>query len=84
MRLRAFVPPALLWAGYGIAWAAGAGRAADVLVGGQTDPVAGACGLAFLCLRLVAITVAPVLAGGALLGYAFARRPRSKVAADDP
>lgn len=78
MRLRAFVPPALLWGAYGIAWVAGAERAADVLVGGQTDPFAAACGAAFLCLRLLAITVAPALAGGAILGSAFGRALRAK------
>lgn len=74
MRYRAFVPPALLWAAYGLAWAAGADRAADVLVGGQTDAFSGACGVAFLCLRLLALTLAPVLAFGALLGGALRRR----------
>ncbi len=68
MRYRAFLPPAVVWVAYGVACALGFGGAADVLVGGQTDPRMAACGLVFLCLRLLAISMAPALALGALVG----------------
>ena len=69
---------------YGVACALGLGGAADVLVGGQAEPVAAAGGLLLLTLRLLSIAVAPILALGALLGYAFAHAPwRKRPTGDD-
>ncbi len=84
MRYRAWLPPAAVGGAYGVACALGLGGAADVLVGGQAEPVAAAGGLLLLTLRLLSIAVAPILALGALLGYAFAHAPwRKRPTGDD-